>query len=440
MTRVRDRIRARLAGGLTRFGRDERGATAIVLGLSMPVLVVAAGLGAEVGLQYAVSRQLQHTADAAAYSAGVRLRTGGSVADMTDAAGRTVAAANFSAPGVTLDVNYPPESGPNAGDALAVEILLTKNQTRYFSAIYEEGAVPIGARSVVRVTKEGGAACVLSTATDGVGITSTSDLTLDGCDLATNSPNPGSITADKGTAEARCAQTVAATAPYTSALLLAECPAVNTLSPLTQDPYADVDEPEVDTTRCKPASGTKSGKGSSAVVTFEPDYDHPSGMRATCFQDGLKLSGNNTYEFKPGLYIINGGEMQVNGTVELISGLAANGVTFFLTNGATVKFNGTADFDMSAPDYGEYSGMLFFGDRDDRVEHEILGNAGATIRGAVYTPNSNVTYTGSATSTGGCTQIIGNRVTFTGSSKLGTKCDLVGTKDIVTGERVRLVE
>ena len=54
-----------------RLWRDERGVVAIAVAILLPVLIGFAGLGVEVGMWFAVQRQNQSAADAAAISAGL---------------------------------------------------------------------------------------------------------------------------------------------------------------------------------------------------------------------------------------------------------------------------------------------------------------------------------------------------------------------------------
>jgi Flp pilus assembly protein TadG len=55
----------------TRFWRDRRGAVAVAVAVLLPVLIGFAGIGIEVGLWFAIQRQNQSAADAAAISAAL---------------------------------------------------------------------------------------------------------------------------------------------------------------------------------------------------------------------------------------------------------------------------------------------------------------------------------------------------------------------------------
>jgi hypothetical protein len=116
-------------------------------------------------------------------------------------------------------------------------------------------------------------------------------------------------------------------------------------------------------------------------------------------------------------------------------------IVFYLPNGASLKFNSGATINFSARTSDPYSGILFFGQRGGAsVTHQVNGAAGTTFDGAVYFPSGDLQYAGRAGSTGGCTQIIANTVTFTGNSEVKSDCQAAGTRTIATNQLVRIVE
>ena len=64
-----------LRSGLRAFAANEDGASIIVIGLTLPVLVGAMGLAAEVGYWRQHQRDMQNAADAAAIAAATVFRT-----------------------------------------------------------------------------------------------------------------------------------------------------------------------------------------------------------------------------------------------------------------------------------------------------------------------------------------------------------------------------
>ena len=153
----------------------------------------------------------------------------------------------------------------------------------------------------------------------------------------------------------RCVHTVGKGQP-TAGLTLTECPAVNELAPITPDPYASVPMPLV-----KGPCNSKNIGNPQTNVTVSPDYHHhqTGNMDSKRFCNGLQLKGD--VHFKPGLYIIEGGDLSANADAKI----TGDGVIFFFTNGGQSRLNGNAELNLSAPTSGLFSGILFFGDRTE---------------------------------------------------------------------------
>ncbi len=129
LRRVGERLRA--------LRRDQSGAAMVAAALTMPALVGAMALSAELSYWYLVERTLQNASDVAAH-AGARSLKGGASQEAITAAAEAVAAASGYAPEMgTIVVNTPPLSGPRAGEANTVEVILTESRPRLLSAIFE---------------------------------------------------------------------------------------------------------------------------------------------------------------------------------------------------------------------------------------------------------------------------------------------------------------
>ena len=147
-------------------------------------------------------------------------------------------------------------------------------------------------------------------------------------------------------------------------LVLTQCTSVTTHSPPAKDPYGSVPAPPIPASCSSfPNSGTASpGK----------------------FCGGVTING--TVNLNPGVYVISGGTLKVNASAKV----SGSGVMFYLTNGATLQFNGNSHFNLSAATSGTYQGLLFFSDRNDPyVDQTINGNATSIMTGAMYFPSQN---------------------------------------------------
>jgi hypothetical protein len=420
-----------------RFIGDPSGSAAVLAALLFPVVIGGIGLGAEVGFWYFKERQLQHAADLSAHAAGTRKRAGDPEENLREIALNIASKSGFDESSGTLTITAPPETGENAGNADAVEVRLTREVPRLFSAIFNDEPVALDVRAVALI-RGGQEACVLAlspSAANAVKLSGSSLVDLQNCDLASNSMASDAILMSGGSAalKAGCVYAVGEIVE-TTRLTLTECEEVKEYASVTADPYALVAEPAGIPNI--PCSSQNLGN-SNTETAFTPAYAHASGMRAARFCGGLSIQGTVTFE--PGLYVIDGGTFSANAGA-VISG---TGVTFFLTNGATARLNGSAALDVSPPTIEPYSGLTFFGSRSGAgLTHQVNGNSGSIVEGAVYFPSSHVQFSGNSKTSGGggCTQVIGDTVELTGNSSLRSSCAASGTRDVLANRFVRLVE
>ncbi len=415
---------------LRRFARDTRGSIVIIAGMAFPLLVGAMALGTEAGFWDLSQRKLQQTADLVAYAAVVQLRSGRAGTQMV-AAAQDIADRNGLQPSTdTLTLNNPPLTGAYTGSGKAVEVTIVRSQKRYFTLIYSSDPVEIKARAVAEYI-QGSNACLLAldpTAGGAVTVSGSSEVVFEGCDVATNSNDDQAFQMSGGSVQLStgCVHSVGGV-ETTTGLTLTTCSAPRTEVPVVIDPYSDVEDPEV-VGDC--------ANGNLTDVSVTPDTGHPLGVGSKHFCGGMSLTGS--VNFAPGLYIVDGGTFKINASA-LVTG---SGVTFFLTGGASLSYNGGATINLSAPTSGPLAGLLFYADRDDAgVAHKINGNTGSELNGAIYMPSGDLDYSGNFSGGGGgCTQIVTRRVTFSGNSSLQVNCEAAGTRRIAVGESIALVE
>lgn len=431
----RGRAGAAWAGG---FLRDQRGATAVIATIMFPILIAGMGLGAETGYWYMKQRNLQHAADVAVHAAGLRKKSGDATDEIEAAALYIATQTGFVDADGAFAVNSPTETGPYAGNPSTVEVLLSEEPTRLFSALFTDAPLTLTARAVVLLS-ETTKACILTlapTAPGALTLSGSTSLELEGCDVASNSNAPDSISMEgSASLSTGCAYTVGS-AVTTASLTLTVCEKVKEFASPVADPYAAVPEPVVQGT----CQDKNLGKPNNST-TITPTETHPSGVKAVRFCNGLSVKGDVVFE--PGLYIIEGGDFTVNGSDAgaAAASLRGEGVTFFLTNGAQLKLNGNASLDLAAPVGGPFSGLLFFGGRDQSgVAHKLTGSSESTLQGAIYTPASDIVYRGNSDSDDGCTQIVAFTASFSGNSSLESECDDDGTTDIQSNQTVQIVE
>ncbi len=403
--------------------RDSTGAVAVVLAVTLPVFVGGLGLGAEVGYWYFGQRKVQNAADVAAYAGAVALRAGVGKSKMDDAAGDAAAESGFRVDRGEIEVVTPPTTGTYAGDTNAVEVRLVERLPRLFSAIFKSGEVDVPGRAVALVGA-GQPTCVLAldgSASGAVTFTGSTGAILVGCNVHANSlSGAGVIVSGSATVETPCLSSSGGVS-VTSGLTLTECVTPYINADVAADPYADVSEPDITQPETTP---NVFGGGAGATYNISPGRYRGMDIR-------------RTVNMAPGVYVIDGGSLTINSTASV----HGSGVTFFLTNGATLSMNGGADVQLSAPSAGTYAGMLMYVDRGEPYnEYTVNGDSGSTVNGAVYAANGRVRMNGSSTFGGGCTQIVARTIEFSGNAGIGIDCTGTGVRDIRTSRLVTLVE
>ena len=399
---------------LRRFLKSKRGNIAIITALAAPALIGFCGLGADAGYWYYRQRGLQSAADIAAYNGTVVLQNSGNLSAITTASTTGATTNGWATTQGTITVNNPPTSGPNQ-NTHSVEVLLTENEPRYFTAIFSSDTVPVSVRAVATYTQTQ-SACMVGlnkTKANTVQFWGNAYADFTACNIVSDSSSNSAFSVGgSANVTAPCVDTVGGS--YVSATLtLTSCSSVTTKAPYVYDPYASLPVPP--TGSCTTPSGSTLNPGT--------------------YCGGLSLSG--TLTLNPGVYVVSGGDLKINANAD-ITGV---GVTFYLTNGATLQINGNAKLNITAPTSGNYSGVAFYGDRTQlTAKNTINGNAASNITGAIYFPSQEVDFLGNFSGAGGCTQVVADTIYYTGSATFSTNCANKGIKTIPVPGSVTLVE
>lgn len=406
-----------LASFLHRFFADRSANTAILFALSLPILVGTAGLGVETGYWYFKQRELQTAADVAAIAGAVEKRSGKTYAQIK-AAATTEATEHGYVPG-TITVNNPPTSGTHIGTD-SVEVLVTMPTTRFFSQIYSESQVTLHARGVAQANV-GGEACILAldpTAVGAVTFTGNNLTLINGCNVMSNSLSNSALIVN-GSADVTVPCVLSAGGvSVDDGLNLTDCSEPQSNVPPANDPFGGLAQPPV----------------SGACLTL------PGGVAAATLNPGRYCGGGNlkgTKTFTSGVYVMDGGTFRINASA-VVTG---SSVTFFLTNNATVDFNGNATITLSAPTSGTYKGVLFYGDPDNSYNsNKFNGTATSKLTGALYFPAQDVEFLGNFSGQDGCMRVVSRTVKFTGNLNLNSDCTAYGLNSMPLPGRVSLVE
>lgn len=426
---------------LRSFAENKRGSTAVAMAVLTPVIVAGLAFGSEAGTWQMTDRKLQNAADAAVFAAGTQLRSGLSEEEMRVAA-ITIAndsgfnlvrhdesdSAKIAAADGVLTLYSPPQSGAFAGDTSAIQLALATDVDRRFSKLFVSDPVTIDA-SATALVQNGRPACVLAlhpTASSAVNVSGSSAVTLVGCDAAANSIASDAFAQDgDANIQVECISVVGGVdynKPANVSLTDPVCPSALENAPVSADPYKNRTFPvDPATLSCTNKSKWKQNNG-------KPD----SGFK---YCNGVNVNDRVSVDVDPlnPWIVLDGGNWKFNATADF----TAEGVTFYLINGADLDINGGA-----APTTGGLAGLAIFIERSQTGSYKFNGGAGIEIVGAIYGASADIEMLGNVESTGAgeCAQIIGGTVTFTGTADFDTDCTNSGTTSITIAETIRLVE
>lgn len=405
------------------FIRERDANVAMMFALGMPMLVGAAAFTVETSYDYWKHTNLQAIADAAAYAGALESRSGASESDIEAAAIKAATENGWLEDGNTIEVNTPPTSGAHTSDQ-AVEVKITENVPRFFTAVFNSTPLIAKARSVA-VFEDDSDACILAlnkTEAQAVYVSGSGAVTLDGCDVASNSnaKDDSMYVWGSSTLSADCIR-ASGGIKHKGNITVTDCSGPVSNAPRLPDPFKDLEAPEPGLSRTIPKVN-----GNETPPPLEPGH----------YSNGMDLKGNVT--LKPGTYYVSGGDFLVNGGANV----TGSGVTIYLAEGSNADVRGNATVTLSAPT-GENDpnrGILFFGDRDDDGENKFNGNASMHLTGNLYFPTQKVVYQGSYSGNDGCTFIVADIVEITGATKLGVKCPSDDTPRPKSFSLVKIVE
>jgi hypothetical protein len=309
-----------------RLWHDTRGATLVLVALTITGLIGFVGLGVETGLWYTIKRQNQTAADFAALSGAYEIANGSlyyvsaTNSGICGLAARDAARNGFtfvsftcpnSSPACTspttgqMCANNPPVLGlppPNGsvGDKNAVEVILAQQQNSLLASLFLP-SVTIDTRAVAKVNVSG-VACSLSldqSASSAVKFNGTTNVDLTNCGIAADSNNPTSMDFTGNTTfQAAWAQTVG---NYKAG--------GNTTIPVVQIDAFPVTDPY----SCNPPQIGCAGHINYVLPTTPQTFPSSGGT----LQPGLyqtvgnnapmtNFSGAHTWNLCPGIYYLDG--------------------------------------------------------------------------------------------------------------------------------------
>ena len=395
------------------LARNAEGTVAVLFAVMMIPLVIAAGVGVDYGRAANVRAALQSTVDAAALAGASVLSSPGAQSTATALSQSYVSAgtATLPAPTTISTTTITPDTG---GSAYTMSVSVTGSVPTTFMSLYES-AIPVTASATAKNLGTT-SACVLAldpSASGAVDVSGSTAVDLNNCGLTVNSTNANDLTLSS----TLIASSVTLGGNYSGCCV--SSPVIRTNSPATPDPYASRTMPSF--SGCDQTSFHAAG-----TQTLDPGV----------YCGGLTLTGNANVTLNPGTYILDSGDLKVAGNATL----TGNGVTIILTSSGSASSIGSINLDggstvqLTAPASGSLAGMVIWVDGRAPVEdNTIAGGSGNVFTGVIYMPSEDPTYSGSSTSTNGCTQLVANQIKFSGTSNFGDNCTSTGVVAIVSG-------
>lgn len=388
---------------LRRLLRARDGNVLILTAMGLPVLVGGAGLAVDTTQWYLWKRELQLAADTGALSGAYALAQDGDYAARAraDALANLSAADTGTAPTVT-------RGDWGRGRDNAVSVSLAMQRALPFSSLFLNDPPTISATATAAILNSGGEHCMISldrNAPDAIRIGGKALLRL-GCGIATNSNDPSAIRIFGS------AQVDADPLTAVGGIIVGDD---NLIGNTTKRPYS-IEQPDPMAGLATPQSGPARSYSKDDAELLPGTY---SGMV-------LKAS----HRLKGGIYTIDGGSLTINANYSLIG----SGVLFVLKNGATIKINGGATIDLTAPtaaeaaSYGlppEFAGVLIFEDKATAKpgrDSQINGNATLRLGGAVYMPTQLVELRGNAEPSTECFLLVARMIDINGNPILREAC------------------
>lgn len=414
---------------------DKRGNVLVIVGASMPLLVGSAGLATDTIQWVTWKRQLQRAADSAAFAGVYADMQGQNIPlaidkDLTH--NNTTGIGLLSSPGIS----YPADTTTYQN---AVEVTLEIQKRLSFSSLFMATPPVISATARAAVVPTGEYCVVSLENTPNTGITATGSTNLNlGCGMITNSTS-----LDAAVAKGSSSVTASPIAAVGGIDTTGNWGSGTDFLPFTvaqEDPFENV----LANAPWTCASGKLSVKP-GVTVNVANDSDPTK----NCYTS-MDIKGE--VNFAPGTYYISGGDFTANSNAKIN---ALNGVTFVMTNVSTgplapignVDFNGSATVKIEAPDTGPFKGIAIYQDRraTDNASssasspNKINGNSNSHFRGAFYFPKQQMTFTGNASMSTACVQMVARRVYFSGSSAISNSCPPGSGSGAFKGRHVRLV-
>ena len=413
---------------LKRLMGDKKGNVLVLGAAAMPLIIGSAGLAIDTVQLSLLKRHLQRAADTAAL-AGAYARAQG---EDVDAAVDQALTFSNAFPIAEADTTEP-TSGTHAGRAVQVDLEATRSLA--FMSFFTKGDPTVAVTATAALVYNGKYCMVALDESAGTpGITFGGSAYVNArCGVISNTSGGESVRVNSngnGQSTTVIASPVAGAGGVPTNGAYNRDPNNPTLllpySLKQEDPFKDLPTP-------------------SPPMPCLPKITDSSGppVAGNCYK-GMDVDKAMTLD--PGTYYITD-DLTLNSKANI----TAHGVTLVFTSETptdptsfpSIKIDGSARLDFTAPQSGTYEGVIMHYDARGATMDpgpKILGNSTSKFEGAFYFPKQHVTFEGHSSMVTNCIQLVALRLTFEGNTTINNSCPTGGGAKSFDATWVRLVK
>jgi Flp pilus assembly protein TadG len=393
---------------LKEFVGDRRGSVATIFAVSLIPLIGLVGASVDYSRGLAAKTAMQAAGDATALALAKQIAQRSTGLEAQPAFNALITRAD-------VQINSVSSSVTGSGNSNNVTVQAVGSMSTTFMRLMGYPTIPLQVTSMAYVSTDA-TGCVLaldSSADSAIGMGGSTNVNLTNCSVYSDSNSPSALSVS-GSAILAAESIGAVGGVSVSSSNVTTAEGVETHLQGLSDPYVDIQMPSF-------AGCTESNLTVKATMTIDPGV----------YCNGIGVNAGAVLTLNPGTYYIDRGSFSVNGG-GTVSGA---GVTLIFTsstgnNWATLSINGNAIVNLTATGSGPTAGLVVFGDRNMPVgtAFKLNGGSSQVFGGAIYLPTGAISYSGGASTSSSCTQIIGDTVTFTGNSKIAINCSSYQTQ------------
>ncbi len=145
-----------------------------------------------------------------------------------------------------------------------------------------------------------------------------------------------------------------------------------------------------------PFAGALPGPGSTACTATSLNFNGGTvNLAPGVYCGGINFNAAPNVSFAPGVYVIRGGDWNVDGGT-----WTGSGVTFYFADSSRIQFNSAVSATLSAPTSGTYDGILMY-EADGLAESPFVldDSKDFDVTGLIYLPSRNMTFNGGSSLT-----------------------------------------